>query len=211
MTRGEMDHPGPKDDEDRPTVLIVDDDADLADLYSEWVTDECDVLVAQSGSQALDILNEAVDVVLLDRRMPNLSGDEALAKIREKGIDCRIAMVSAVAPDFDVLAMGFDDYLTKPVSRDDLQRTINELLSRAEYEGQVQRYYSLAARCAAIEAEKTEATLQASEEYADVVAELANLRERLDDRLADITDQHGFEALFRDLDDRSTQAGDDWS
>lgn len=211
MHSGQMDHPGPDEDEDRPTVLIVDDDADLADLYAEWVTDECDVLIAQSGSQALDILTEEVDIVLLDRRMPNLSGEEALAEIREGGIDCRIAMVSAVAPDFDVLEMGFDDYLTKPVSRDDLNRTITDLLSRSEYEEQVQRYYSIAARCAAIEAEKTEAALQASEEYARVVAELANLRERLDDTLAELTDQHGPDALFRDLDTRGTQAGDDWS
>lgn len=192
-----------------PTVLIVEDDADLADLYVEWIQESCNVRLAHDGDQALDMLDEHVNIVLLDRRMANLSGDEVLAEIREREIDCRIAMVSAVAPDFDVIEMKFDHYLTKPVSKDDLNETIDELLARTNYHGEVQRYYSLAARCAALEAEKTRAALEASDKYAELQEELADKRDRLTEELTDVTTPYDFEVLYRDLeDDTGTSGGD---
>jgi len=107
--------------EQPPLVLVVEDEPDLADLYAAWLGDEYRVRTAYGGQEALDELDEAddeVDAILLDRRMPGLSGDEVLAAVRERGIDCRVAMVTAVEPDFDILKMGFDDYLVKPVTSD---------------------------------------------------------------------------------------------
>lgn len=82
-----------------PVVLVVDDEEDLANLYSQWLSDDYAVRTAYNGEQALERLDETVDVVLLDRRMPGLSGDDALNRIREREYDCRVAMVTAVDPD----------------------------------------------------------------------------------------------------------------
>lgn len=94
------------------TVLIVEDEQPLADLYAAWLTETYSIRTAYDGEQALDQLDEQVAVVLLDRRMPQLSGDDVLERIRERNYDCHVAMVSGVHPDFDIIEMGFDDYLT---------------------------------------------------------------------------------------------------
>ncbi|MFB6105679.1 MAG: response regulator, partial [Halobacteriaceae archaeon] len=62
----------------RPTVVVVDDEEGIAEAYSYWLSDEYDVRTAQSGAGALETIDEDVDVVLLDRRMPDRSGDEVL-------------------------------------------------------------------------------------------------------------------------------------
>ncbi len=85
--------------DDLPLVLVVEDEPDLADLYATWLRGEYRVRVAYGGREALEKLDDEVEVVLLDRRMPDLSGDEALKEIRERGFDCRVAMVTAVEPD----------------------------------------------------------------------------------------------------------------
>lgn len=80
--RPERDRQGP------PRVLIVDDDQDLADTYAVWLSDHCDVETAHSGVQARKMLDSDYDVVLLDRRMPGVPGDEVLEDIRQRGLDC---------------------------------------------------------------------------------------------------------------------------
>lgn len=108
-------------------VLIVEDKQPLADMYAEWLRHRYTVRAAYTGREALDALNDDLDVVLLDRRLPDISGDEVLNKIRDRELDCSVAMVTAVSPNFDVVTMGFDDYLTKPVSRSDLLNLVEDI------------------------------------------------------------------------------------
>lgn len=110
----------------RPTVMFVDDEQDLADMYSLWLEDRFEVLTAYSGEEALESI-EDVDIVFLDRRMPGLSGDEVLDRIIERDLDCPVVMLSAIEPDFEV-TIGYDKYLTKPVTESTLHETVNELL-----------------------------------------------------------------------------------
>ncbi len=83
-----------------------------------------DVRRAYEGHEALELLDGEVNIVLLDRRMPGLSGDEVLSELRRRELHSRVVMVTAVKPDFDIIDMGFDDYLVKPVSKDDLFTTV---------------------------------------------------------------------------------------
>lgn len=54
------------------------------------------------------VIDEDVDVVLHDCRMPDRSGGQTLERIREQGYDCRVAMVTAVDLDFDIVEMDFE-------------------------------------------------------------------------------------------------------
>jgi DNA-binding response OmpR family regulator len=184
-----------------PLVLVVEDERDLADLYATWLRDEYRVRVAYGGREAIDELNDEVDVALLDRRMPDLSGDETLEAIREEGVDCRVAMVTAVEPDFDVVEMGFDDYLVKPVSRDALKDTVENLLLRNTYDEGIQELFALASKKALLESEKDPATLDANEEYRELSERVAELRGDLDETLATFDDDHDIDAMYRDLGD----------
>ncbi|WP_436934156.1 response regulator transcription factor [Halovenus marina] len=180
------------------TVLVVDDERDVADAYAAQLSDEFIVSTAYSGKEALEKVDASVDVVLLDRRMPGISGDEVLEKIRQRELNCRVAMVTAVDPDFDIIDMPFDDYIIKPVSRDDLLETINQLLTTAEYESTLRRYYALTAKHATLLANKPESELAQSEEFQTLESEMHDLRSELDETLLSFDDSD-FEAAFRDL------------
>ena len=190
--------------EQPPLVLVVEDEPDLADLYAAWLGDEYRVRTAYGGHEALDELDEAddeVDAILLDRRMPGLSGDEVLTAVRDRGVDCRVAMVTAVEPDFDILEMGFDDYLVKPVTSDTLRETVEGLLRRGEYDTEVQELFSLTSKKAMLESEKSASDLADNEEYQRLTARIDELRERADEsRDAVASDEDDYEKLFQDFD-----------
>ena len=189
---------------EQPTVLVVEDEPDLADLYAAWLGGDYRVHTAYGGQEALETLDDLdneIDAILLDRRMPGLSGDEVLAAVRERGIDCRVAMVTAVEPDFDILAMGFDDYLVKPVSSDTLRDTVVGLLRRNEYDSGVQELFSLTSKKAMLEAEKSTSELADNEEYQELSARIERLRTDVDESLRAVTeDDEEFEGLFREFD-----------
>ena len=64
---------------ERPSVLIVEDERELADLYGEWLEMAgCSVRTAHDGRAALEYLDSEVDVVLLDRRLPEIRGKQVL-------------------------------------------------------------------------------------------------------------------------------------
>lgn len=94
------------------TILVVDDNRPLADGFARILAEEYEVLTAYEGKRALELFTESIDVVLLDRRLPDIPGDEVLAEIREREYDCSVAMVSAGEPD---PSLDCDAYLTKPV------------------------------------------------------------------------------------------------
>ncbi len=181
-------------------VLVVEDEPDLADLYAAWLEETYTVKTAYGGSEALDAMDDPVDIVLLDRRMPGLSGDEVLDRIRERGLDCRVAMVTAVEPDFDIIAMGFDDYLVKPVTRESLSDTVAELLRRSEYGEGVQELFSIASKRAVLESEKGTAALEDSQEYRELTARMEDLEEELDRTIEELDSHDDFEQAFRDID-----------
>lgn len=186
-------------DRDSVSVLVVEDEPDLAALYATWLDDEYDVETAYDGNEALEAIDEDIDIVLLDRRMPGLSGDTVLDTIRERGLDCRVAMVTAVEPDFDIVGMGFDDYLVKPVSKEELQSIIEQLLLRSTYDKQLQEFFAVASKKALLDAEKTDAERKTSQEYAELEDRLAVLRATVTDTMEDLLEGDGYRRLCQDL------------
>lgn len=186
-----------------PVVLVAEDEDSVAEGYELWLGDRYEIRRASDGKEALDAVDDTVDVVLLDRMMPELSGADVLQGIRERGIDCRVAMVTAVEPDFDVIEMGFDAYVTKPPERDELIQTIEQLLDRARAEEEFQEYHSLMARKGALEAQKTEAELADSEEYQALLDRIEVERSAVDDHLGDMESEMEFVGAVQDLADDS--------
>lgn len=175
----------PTDDTGSATVLVVDDEPQLVGMYAAMLEDAYTVRTATSGAEALDRLSPAVDVLLLDRRMPELSGDDVLETVREEGYDCRVAMVTSVDPDVDIVEMGFDAYLVKPVRRTDLREFVDSLLLRSAYRRDTRRLLSVTSKLVALESQFDEEQLASHEEY-------QRLRERwnrLDDANRDRIDE----------------------
>lgn len=163
-----------------PTVLVVEDNEELADMYAEWLRGTYTVLTAYDGCEALTLLDDDIDVMLLDRLMPNCSGEEVLERLNGEGIDCRVALVTAVEPDLDIVELPFDEYLTKPVRKGDLYHVVESLLTRETYTESYRQYHALTGKRSLLEEELTSERLAASEEYDDLMSVLDSLREHVE-------------------------------
>ena len=161
------------------TVLAVDDEPDLAELYRVYLDSAYDVRIATDGSAALERMDDSVDVVLLDRRMPDMTGNEVLSELRAAGYDARVAMLTAVEPDVDIIDMPFDDYKTKPVTKEDLLALVEVLCHRAEFDERSQEFFALASKKAALEASGNHDT----EEYAELLDRIQQVRGEVEETL----------------------------
>ena len=170
----------------RARVLVIDDEERVGQAFALWL-DDYRVETATSGEEGLEMIDERTDVVLLDRRMPGLSGSEVLDRIRETGYGCRVAMVTAVDPDFDIVEMSFDDYVSKPVDRAALREVIERLLSVDQYDQQMAELYAVDQTIATLETDGPATDLEGDDRYrelldrkADLEAELRDLIESFD-------------------------------
>lgn len=161
-------------------MLVVDDEKEVADLYADQLADSYDVRTAYSGTEALGPVDSQVDVVLLDRRMPDVSGDEVLDEIRAEDLDCRVVMVTAVKPYLDIVEMDFDDYLVKPVTRETLHDAVERMLARDSLDATMQELLRVAAKMATLESKMDIEELEASSEYRDLEAQFADLQRSID-------------------------------
>ena len=169
-----------------PTVLIVDDEETTTDVYARVLGDQYDVRKAYDGEEALEKVDESVDVVLLDRRMPEMSGDEVLEEIQHRRIDCRVAMVTAIDPDFDIVGLGFDDYIVKPLDKDDLLDVVDRLLTLDSYDEKCQELSSLKVKRNVLSMEKSDAELADNEEFQDLETRIERLTTELQEMEAQL-------------------------
>ncbi len=182
-----------------PSILIVEDEPDLATLYAAWLAGEYDVETATNGTDALEAIDDTIDIVLLDRRMPDLSGETVLETVRERSLGCQVAMVTAIEPDFDIVELGFDDYLVKPVSQGELTSAVEQLRIRATYDEQLQELFILASKKALLDERTTEAERQSSQEYAELTDRLAVRRARVNETVTELLEQDGYRQVCQDI------------
>ena len=120
---------------DAPRVLVVDDEAMLADLLSQALRHEgWETATAKDG---LDALAKATrfhpDVVILDVQMPRMDGLETLERLRARDPELPVLFLTArdaVADRVQGLRAGADDYVTKPFDLDEVAARVEGLLRR---------------------------------------------------------------------------------
>lgn len=127
---------------DTPTILVVDDDKEIANAIEKLLRLEGYAVVkAYNGLEALDKLVENnIQLILLDVMMPKLDGLSAMMKIREHN-NIPIIILSAKSEDSDKilgLGMGADDYITKPFHSGELIARVKSQLRRYMYLGDMQ-------------------------------------------------------------------------
>ncbi len=117
------------------SVLIVDDDRAMVGMVAALLGDQgYDLVTAYDGEQALRRhADDPPDLVILDRRLPRLDGDEVCRRIRATS-DTPILMLTGEkgsAERAKLLEVGADDYLEKPFDRRELVARVHALLRRA--------------------------------------------------------------------------------
>jgi len=181
-------------DDDRTTILVVDDEEVVRESFALYLEPlGYAVRTVDSGEAALAAVDDDVDVVLLDRRMPDRSGDEVLEEVRARNVDCQIALVTAVDPDFDIVTIDCDDYLVKPVDRDDLVETVERLELLDEYDEAQRELSTLRVKRNVLEVEKHPSALEDSVEFRRLQNRIDELEAELDELQSEFDEQLGYE------------------
>ncbi len=118
-------------------ILYVDDEQNLRHLVKEQLSGEgYAVETADDGDTAIDMIKKhEYDVVLLDIRMPRVSGLDVLKYIRAQKLHCRVLMLTAVddlSVALEAVKIGANDYLTKPYEVNTLLSSIHRLTAPAK-------------------------------------------------------------------------------
>jgi len=121
-------------------ILAVDDDPQVREMVRDYLTDnEFEVVTAANGTEMQRALGaQAVDLVILDVKMPGQDGFDLARKIRSRSA---VPIIMLTAQDEEVdrvlgLELGADDYLTKPFSPRELLARIRAVLRRQELAAQ---------------------------------------------------------------------------
>ena len=173
---------------DTPGILLVEDEDALREAYTRILSDSYDVTAVATGAAAIDALSAEFDIVLLDRRLSDMRGDEVLRELQARNYDCYVAMVTAVDPEFDIIEMGIDDYLVKPLSTDGLLDAVDRLLSLAEYDATYQELSQKRVKRNILAQERAPSELHRSDEFERLEDEITALEAELDDIADDCDD-----------------------
>ena len=117
-----------------PKLLVVDDEIALCDLLRHFfIKQGYRVVMATSGAEALAVVaKEQPDLMLLDVKMPKMSGIEVLKQMRARGDEVKVVMVSATRDDVTIneaKRLGAIDYVTKPFHLDYLEQVVLKKLA----------------------------------------------------------------------------------
>ena len=120
-------------------ILLVEDDADIADLLELHLSDEGhEVDCVADGDEALDrALSNPYDLVILDIMLPGRDGFDICRRIRQDKRQMPILMVTAKTEEIDKvlgLELGADDYITKPFSIREVMARVKAIFRRVEVE-----------------------------------------------------------------------------
>jgi DNA-binding response OmpR family regulator len=118
-------------------VLVIEDDAELAEAIGVGLRrEQLAVDIAHDGPAGLDLaLVNGHDVIVLDRDLPGLHGDDVCTELVTAGGRSRVLMLTAAATiedRVDGLGLGADDYLPKPFAFAELVARVRALLRRAQ-------------------------------------------------------------------------------
>lgn len=123
---------------EKQKILIVDDDENIAELISLYLTKECfDTMTASDGEAALAAVKTYMpDLMLLDIMLPGIDGYEVLRELR-KSSSLPVIMLSAKGETFDKvlgLELGADDYIMKPFDSKEMVARVKAVLRRFTHE-----------------------------------------------------------------------------
>lgn len=122
----------------KPKILIVDDEEDIRESTKDYLSKriKCELCVAANGQQTMSLLKEnKFDLVLLDIRMPGLSGIDLIKQLRQNNPSINILIISAWDNEDiiqEAIKQGAEDFLHKPISMKALGLKVKAALSKID-------------------------------------------------------------------------------
>jgi DNA-binding response OmpR family regulator len=128
-------------------ILLVEDERKVASFIARALRENTYAVdIAESGEKALALSTDVLyDAILLDVRLPGLSGLEVCKELRQRGIEAPVLMLTArglVEQRVEGLDAGADDYLTKPFVLAELLARVRALVRRGFHSGNARLHYA---------------------------------------------------------------------
>jgi response regulator RpfG family c-di-GMP phosphodiesterase len=181
------------------TVLIVGDEKNLADLFDIWLQGEVEVHVAYSGEDAIEVFaEEAIDIVILDRRMRGVSDQELLESIREREDSQQIIMITAVQPTEELAPINVEDYLIEPINGAKFLRAVKSAELVLTYEDLIAELLSLAEKKAMLEVNLDTKELEVVDRYGELLEQISELEQQADETLQRLESNYQIDMLVRE-------------
>lgn len=118
----------------KPKILVVDDEPHIANLIKASLEDDFDVILANSGNEALHKARyERPDIITMDIMMPGMSGFEVVEELKKWDDTNKIPVIFLSAKDklkdmYKGMLTGADDYITKPFEPEDLVKRVKAVI-----------------------------------------------------------------------------------
>ena len=121
---------------DMAKVLLVEDSAPQAMLFQQYLSQETiELHHAETGQEAISVMSKLTpDLVLLDLRLPDMEGKEVLQWMRDEDISAPVIIVTghaSVDVAVELIKMGANDFLEKPITAQRLRTSVNNLLEQS--------------------------------------------------------------------------------
>lgn len=113
-------------------ILICDDEVGVRESLRAYLEDHYELSFARNGQEALDsVKSNDCDLIIMDIKMPVVDGIEVIKQVKESKPDQRIIILTgyeSISIAEEAVKLGINSYLTKPVGKDKLLKTIAESL-----------------------------------------------------------------------------------
>lgn len=179
----------------RSTVLVIAGEEPLVEQFGTWLGTDFQVETATSLDGAREAVDSDTGVVILDQSVADPEERPVFSDARP-----RVGVVLSYEPEWNVLRKGYDGYLVKPISREDVIALVERLCARDEYLTDLGEYYALVADRAVLVAGTGRGSV-GDADAAELDDRIDTYQERLATRLESF-DREDFLVLFRDLDGR---------
>jgi DNA-binding response OmpR family regulator len=128
-------------------ILLVEDEKKIASFIARTLRENAyTVDIADTGEKGLELgIHETYDAILLDVRLPGISGIEVCRELRQHGVEAPVMMLTArtlVEQRVEGLDAGADDYLTKPFVLAELVARVRALMRRGFHQGNARLRYA---------------------------------------------------------------------
>ena len=114
-------------------IFVVDDDQGILESFDAMLGDDYHLIMIDNGTEAIERIDlQSPSLLFLDIKIPGPNGLEVLANLREKGIDTRVVVVTALAQDqYQKTAekYGVYKYLHKPLDVDEIQEIARAVMN----------------------------------------------------------------------------------
>lgn len=129
----------------KPKLLLVEDSTPQANLFTQYLIGEnLELMHAENGAQARQLIESHLpQLIMLDLKLPDEDGQEILQWIRENQFPCSVVVItghSSIDVAVEVIRIGAEDFIEKPVNADRLRTTVKNLLEKRQLQNLVESY-----------------------------------------------------------------------